>query len=173
MTIYMVQQTFSKPELEEEWNEWYAGNLPILMRVPGFKTGQRFKSPIGSPPRYMAMYTVEADVFESKFYLDSGGGGTNSQRFRSAYQVWIRNLFEGLLSAPSISKDEFLIVVDISEKKSFHSDLQLTWLESTGFHRSTPLRGLAIAKSDQVSSLINDERITIYQPLSEQMGHLY
>lgn len=173
MTIYMVQQTFSKPEWEAEWNEWYVGNMPVLMHVPGFITGQRFKSPFGSPPRYMAMYTVEAGVFESQFYLDSGGGGTNSQRFRPAYQVWIRNLLEGISKAPAIMDDESLIVVDDTQKIWSHSDLKINWLETTGFHQSTPLRGIAVAKNDQIDSLLKDDRITIYQPVSKQMGALY
>ena len=173
MSIYMVQHSFSKPEWEQEWNEWYAGNLPILMRVPGFYTGQRFKSPDGNPPRYMAVYTVDADVFESQFYLDSGGGGTNSARFRPAYQVWIRNLFEGITKAPNIGPDEYLVLVDDVERNWHHPDIKITWLETTGFHKTTPWRGIGVARADQIDALRGDERVIVYQAITDQMGPLY
>jgi hypothetical protein len=51
--------------------------------------------------------------------------------------------------------------------------LKINWLETTGFHQSTPLRGIAVAKKDQIDSLLKDNRITIYQPVSKQMGPLY
>ena len=126
MSIYMVQHAFSKPEWEQEWNEWYAGNLIVLMKVPGFITGQRFKALDGSPPRYMAMYTVSSpEVFESAIYTQSGGGGTASQRFRPAYSVWIRNLFEGLSQAPDVHADEVLMVLDSPEVPTQYSGVKL------------------------------------------------
>ena len=59
MTIYMVEHLFARPEWEAEWNAWYEGNLKVLLGVPGFRTGQRFRS-AGVEPRYMAMYTVDS-----------------------------------------------------------------------------------------------------------------
>ena len=59
MTIYMVEHLFSRPDWEAQWNAWYEGNLKVLLGVPGFLTGQRFRS-AGSAPRYMAMYTVDS-----------------------------------------------------------------------------------------------------------------
>ena len=78
MTIYMVEHLFARPEWEAEWNAWYEGNLKVLLGVPGFRTGQRFRS-AGVEPRYMAMYTVDSPaVFDSAVYKAAGGGGTNS-----------------------------------------------------------------------------------------------
>ncbi len=174
MTLYMVQHAFSRPDWEEEWNAWYGGNLKVLMSVPGFRTGERFKALNGSPPRYMAVYTVDSpDVFESQRYLEAGGGGTNSQRFRPAYQVWIRNLFEGIDAAPEIRAGEYLVSLDGSARDLDVPGVQLTWLESTGFHMTTPYRGIGVAKQDQAEILCKMSSVTVYQPITAQQGPLY
>ena len=174
MTIYMVQHAFSRPDWEEEWNAWYGGNLKVLMGVPGFRTGQRFKALDGFPPRYMAVYTVDSpDVFESKRYLDAGGGGTNSQRFRPAYQVWIRNLFEGIDAAPEIRDGDYLVSVDSNARDLDVPGVQPIWLKSTGFHMTTPYRGIAAASRDQVEPLRRNNSVTVYQPITAQQGPLY
>ena len=174
MTIYMVQHAFSRPDWEEEWNAWYGGNLKVLLSVPGFRTGQRFKALDGSLPRYMAVYTVESpDVFESRIYKDAGGGGINSQRFRPAYQVWIRNLFEGINTVPEIRDGEYLVCVDSNARDSDVPGVQPLWLECTGFHMTTPYRGIAVVSEDQVDALCRDSRITVYQPITAQQGSLY
>jgi hypothetical protein len=167
VTIYMVQHAFSRPEWEEEWNAWYGGNLKVLLSVPGFKFGQRFKAVDGSPPRYMAVYTVESpDVFESRAYLDAGGGGTNSQRFRPAYTVWIRNLFEGVDAAPEVRHGECLICVDSADKKIDLPGVPLTWLHSTGFHRTTPYRGIAVIANQEAQKMRGETNVTVYHPIT-------
>ncbi len=174
MTIYMVQHAFSRPDWEEEWNAWYGGNLKILIGVPGFRTGQRFKALDGSPPRYMAVYTVDSpDVFESKRYLDAGGGGTNSQRFRPAYQVWIRNLFEGVDVLPEIRDGEYLVCVDSPARNWNAPGVSVTWLESTGFHKSTPYRGIAAISGEHVKLMRRNDNVTVYQPITPQQEALY
>ncbi len=174
MTIYMVQHAFSRPDWEAEWNAWYGGNLKVLMSVPGFRTGQRFKALYGSPPRYMAVYTVDSpDVFESKRYLKAGGGGTNSQRFRPAYQVWIRNLFAGIEAASAVCEGEYLVSVDSEAKNVELPGVPLTWLESTGFHRSTPYRGIAVVSRNLMEPMSRNNSVAIYQPITAQQGPLY
>lgn len=173
MAIYMVQHAFSRPEWEDEWNAWYAGNLKVLMAVPGFRTGQRFKAIDGSPPRYMAVYTVDSPaVFESERYRQAGGGGVNSQRFRPAYQVWIRNLFEGIETAPEIRDGKRLVCVDSGANDLKVPGVQLTWLESMGFHRSTPYRGIGIADGNQEQALRRMEKVTLYRPITARLGPL-
>jgi len=174
MTIYMVQHAFSRPDWEEEWNVWYGGNLKVLMGVPGFRTGQRFKALDGSPPRYMAVYAVDSpEVFESTRYREAGGGGTNSQRFRPAYQVWIRNLFEGIDAVPEIRDGEYLVSVDSNANDLDVPGVQLTWLESTGLHRTTPYRGIGVAKQIPAETLRKMSNITLYRPITAQQGPLY
>ena len=174
MTVYMVQHAFSRPDWEQEWNAWYAGNLKVLMSVPGFRTGQRFKALDGTPPRYMAVYTVDSPaVFESRRYADAGGGGTNSQRFRPAYQVWIRNLFEGIDAVPAIHDDEYLVCADRGAPDLDAPGVELTWLEATGFHKSTPYRGIGVVNLNLVESLRTLSDVIVYRPLTAQQGPLY
>jgi len=174
MTIYMVQHAFSRPEWEDEWNAWYEVNLKILLGVPGFRSGQRFKALGKTPPHYMAVYTVDSPaVFESKLYIEAGGGGTNSQRFRPAYQVWLRNLFEGIAVAPAVGAAEVLVALDCSARQSGPAGVSLTWLESTGFHKTTPLRGIGVAAQNQVAELQRDAALCLYSPITAQQCPLY
>ena len=174
MSIYMVQQVFARPDWEEEWNAWYAGNLKVLMSVPGFRTGQRFKSVEGVPPRYMAMYTVDSpDVFETQIYKDSGGGGTASQRFRPAYQVWIRNLFEGVTVAPAVQEGQCLLMLDADASNVQLAGVPLAMMPCTGFHKTTSWRGLGIVDEARMQSLPKTDGLTIYRPITSQLGSLY
>jgi hypothetical protein len=174
MTIYMVQHAFSRPDWEEEWNAWYGNNLKVLLAVQGFRTGQRFKALDGSPPQYMAVYTVDSpDVFDSRPYKDAGGGGTNSQRFRPAYHVWTRNLFEGIKAAPAVRDDEYLVSVDSTTQKVELPGVLLTWLNSTGFHMTTPYRAIGTARQVSVEALRQNSSVTVYRPITAQQGPLY
>ena len=174
MTIYMVQHTFARPEWEEEWNAWYAGNLKVLLSVPGFRTAQRFKALTGTPPRYMAVYTVDSpDVFETEAYIKAGGGGTNSIRYRPAYQTWTRNLFEGIDRAPAVGDGEYLVAVDSATREEKVPGVALTWLESTGFHKSTPYRGVGVVKRDRLQGVSESGSVSIYVPVTSQQRQLY
>ena len=174
MTIYMVQHAFSRPEWEEEWNAWYSENLKVLLGVPGFRSGQRFKALGGSPPRYMAVYTVDSPaVFESRPYIEAGGGGTNSLRFRPAYQVWIRNLFEGLERAPEVRESERLVAIDAASPEREVPGVTLAWMHSTGFHKSTPYRAIAVIVEDQIEAVRRHANVDIYQPITPQQKQLY
>ena len=42
-TIYIVEQLFGRADWEQEWSDWYNGNLDVLLSVPGFRTAQRFR----------------------------------------------------------------------------------------------------------------------------------
>jgi len=58
---------FSNPAegREDEYNEWYSHqHLADVLRVPGFKSAQRFKIPQDDPAaqwKYLAIYEFEAD----------------------------------------------------------------------------------------------------------------
>ena len=174
MAIYMVQHVFSRPQWELDWNAWYRDNLKILLGVPGFRTGQRFKALTGTPPRYMAVYTVDSPaVFKSTRYADAGGGGTNSAKFRPAYQAWIRNLFEGIERAPEVRDNEYLVSIDSADRSETVPGVTLTWLEATGFHKSTPYRGIGVIESDQLEGVRTHASDALYQPITAQQGQLY
>jgi hypothetical protein len=168
MTIYMVEHLFSRPDWEAEWNAWYEGNLKVLLSVPGFRTGQRFKSSDGTP-RYMAMYTVDPGVFDSDVYKNSGGGGTASRRFREAYKIWIRNLFDTAQAIPNIGAQEFLLVQDAADGSTpLAAGVQR--MTCVGLHKTTPFRCLSVLPSPPHPLPAN---ALCYRAITAQQGPLY
>ena len=168
MTIYMVEHLFSRPDWEAEWNAWYEGNLKVLLGVPGFRSGQRFKSSDGTP-RYMAMYTVDPGVFESEIYKNSGGGGTASQRFREAYKIWIRNLFDTAQAIPNIGPTEFLLAQDTPDGSApLAAGVQR--MTCVGLHKTTPFRCLSVVQSPPQPLAAN---AICYRAITAQQGPLY
>ena len=163
--IYMVEHTFSMPQLEDEWNAWYAGNLRLLLSVPGIESAQRFRIANTEPPRYMAMYTVAGpEVFDSEAYRNAGGGGANSVRFRPAYQVWIRNIFAGIDVAPEVRPGERLISIDADRALDDLPGVALQWGRSVALHRTTSLRGLAAVAAATAQQLPARPELTVYEP---------
>ena len=169
MAIYMVEHLFSRPDWEAEWNAWYEGNLKVILGVLGFRTGQRFRN-AGAAPRYMAMYTVDSpDVFESAVYKAAGGGGTNSQRFREAYQIWIRNLFDTTQVIPNVAAHEFLLVEDVGgDGAPLKPGIQR--MRCVGLHKTTPFRCLSVLPSPLQTVPAN---AICYHPITAQQGPLY
>ena len=168
MTIYMVEHLFSRPDWEAEWNAWYEGNLKVLLSVPGFRTGPRFKRSDGTP-RYMAMYTVDRGVFESDIYKNSGGGGTASRRFREAYKIWIRNLFDAAHAIPNIGPNEFLLVQDTTDNSAPLS-AGVQRMTCVGLHQTTPFRCLSVVQSPPRPLPAN---AIGYRAITAQQGPLY
>lgn len=169
MTIYIVEHTFARPDTEDEWNAWYAGNLKVLLSVPGFRTGQRFKMMGARPSRYMAVYTLDSPaILESAAYREAGGGGANSRRFRDAYQVWIRNLFEGAEYAPDVRTHCYLAAVDRASPDSALPDPLFIWLKAVGLHLSTPYRALAAVTPEELARVRQIAGVAIYRPITAQ-----
>ena len=169
MTIYMVEHLFSRPDWEAEWNAWYKDNLKVLLGVSGFRTGQRFKAADGVP-RYMAMYTVDSPaVFESTAYKAAGGGGSNSQRFREAYKIWIRNLFDTMQAIPNVGADEYLLVEDAAdESAALKPGVQR--MRCVGLHQTTAFRSLSVLQTPPPSVPVN---AICYRAITAQQGPLY
>jgi len=162
--IYMVEHTFRLPALEADWNAWYFGNLDVLLAVPGFHSAQRFRIPGATPPRYMAMYTVDGpEVFESKTYIEAGGNGANSARFRPAYQVWVRNLFADVDAAPEVAAGSCLVTIDSATPRR-DTPTAMQWGCAIGFHRTTPYRGLAVVPAARTAAWQNVPGATVYDP---------
>ncbi len=168
MTIYMVEHLFSRPDWEAEWNAWYEGNLKVLLSVLGFRTGQRFKSSDGTR-RYMAMYTVYPGVFETDFYKKSGGGGTASQRFREAYQIWIRNLFDTDQAIPNVAPNEHLLVQNTRDGNAPVAP-GVQRMVCVGLHQTTPYRCLNVLPA--APATLPADAIC-YRAISAQQGLLY
>lgn len=168
-TIYMVEQLFARADWEQAWSDWYNGNLNVLLSVPGFRTAQRFRN-AGASPRYLAIYTVDSPaVFQTQTYINAGGNGANSVRFRPAYEMWKRNLFDTTGRATPVAMNQFLLVEDIGDGAvPPRSGAQR--LPCTGMHKTTAFRDLTVlnAPLDPLP-----ENALCYRPLTPQLGQLY
>ena len=163
--IYMVEHTFAMHELEDEWNAWYSDNLRVLLAVPGIDSAQRFRVPGANPPRYMAMYTVSGpEVFDSVAYRNAGGGGANSVRFRSAYQVWVRNLFADIDAAPEVGAEQCLLTTDTPRLPYELPGVALQWGRAIALHKTTPLRGFAVLARAATQPLRDLPGVTVHVP---------
>lgn len=168
--IYMVEHVFARPDLEREWNETYTAQTRIMMGVPGLRTAQRFKL-MGDavPPRYMALYNVDSTaVFESEPYRKIGGGGAWSARFRPAYQVWIRNLFEAGEAMPAVADDQAVLAFDAPQPGNFPpASRRPLWMRSVGFHMTTPYRALAVLSAIDATGVAAGGQGDCYRPVTE------
>jgi hypothetical protein len=168
-TIYMVEQLFARTDWEAEWSAWYNENLKVLLAVPGFRTAQRFRN-VSDAPRYLAIYTLDSPaVFQTQTYIDAGGNGANSVRFRPAYQMWKRNLFDDTARAVNVDLQQFLLVEDIADAGT-PPRAGARRLPCTGMHKTTLFRDLSVL-SAPVDTL--PENAVCYRPLTPQLGQLY
>jgi hypothetical protein len=168
-TIYIVEQLFGRADWEQEWSDWYNGNLNVLLSVPGFRSAQRFRH-VGNTPRYLAMYTVDSPaVFETPVYIAAGGNGANSVRFRPAYQLWTRNLYDDAQMAMNVGLDQFLLVEDVTDA---HAPQRpgARRLTCSGMHKTFPFRDLTA-----LAAPINPvpANAICYRPLTARLGQLY
>ncbi len=60
-----IVQTSPVSGREDEFNDWYENvHIPQVLRVPGFRSGQRFQLVTHDPfagPRFLAVYEIESD----------------------------------------------------------------------------------------------------------------
>jgi hypothetical protein len=169
MTIYMVEQMFARADWEQEWSDWYNGNLSVLLAVPGFRSAQRFRN-AGDSPRYLAIYTIDSPaVFQTQTYINAGGNGANSVRFRPAYQMWKRNLFDDSMPATHVDTSQYLLVEDVADA-SAPLRPGAKRLPCSGMHKTTAYRDLSVLPAP-VDGL--PENAVCYRPLTQQLGQLY
>ena len=143
--LYTVRSRFTDPAREHEWNEWYAGHLERLLRVPGFRAAQRFHSYETADERpYLAMYEVAgAEVFHSDAYLSVWG----FRDWRPLIDNWTRDIFE-LRHGPGI---DFATGRDGSLRAAFLSGAEEAVDEAlTDLSAERPaLRGARVAGLDR------------------------
>ena len=163
--IYMVDHVFADPALEPAWHEWYSGYLEKLISVPGISTAQRFKALGCTPSRFLAMYSIEsADVYTSDAYKRIGGGGSQSARFHHAYQVWTRNLFEGVDRAPVVNEGQRVLAFDRNERGGDNRlGPRAVWLKSVGLHMTTPYRAFAVLDAAEAAAAAEEKGSYLYE----------
>ena len=169
--IYMVDHIYTDPNTEPEWHAWYSGYLQKLLSVPGIHSAQRFKAVNHTPSRFLAMYSIDsADVYTSQGYKNIGGGGSQSARFHSHYQMWTRNLFEGAVSAPVVRDGERVLVFDRAEQMAnvTNPDSRTVWLHAVGLHLTTNYRAFIVLGAKEAVPAI--EGAFLYEPFTSVLG---
>lgn len=165
----MSQSGITDPARERDWDAWYYEHLRIMATVPGVFSAQRFKteSPGYSPS--LAMYGVaSADVFKGEYYLSVRGMGAWLPLIDRRW--YMRNLFDGMMAAPTVSDEQLLIVADRDEPEQGMTALPFTWLKVAGIDRSTPYRGIAVVNKASFCSA--QENVAIYLPASRRYVNL-
>ena len=164
----MVDHVFADPAMEPAWHEWYSGYLRKLVSVPGIHTAQRFKAIGCTPPRFLAMYSIESEgVYSSEAYKNIGGGGSQSARFHHAYRIWTRNLFEGADRAPAVGEGQRVLVFDCNERGADNRlGPRAVWLKSVGLHMTTPYRAFAVVEAAEAAAIAKEPGSYLYAPFT-------
>jgi hypothetical protein len=171
--IYMVECSFTDPQCEQEWSNYYSGpKLDQVLSVPGFKTSQRFKAVDDKPCPYLAMHTVTSlSVLEGQNY--KGGGGGSFGPWQSFITDWRRSFYSQSDEAPDIPLGSHFAVTDLTPTEVQALDLPFLWLRAAGLE-ATPQRGLARLTNDQTKALIANtpSGLRIYTPLMARRSEL-
>jgi hypothetical protein len=171
--FYIVECSYSDPESEERWNDFYSlVKLPLLISVSGFITSQRFKALTPNCPVYLAIHTIKsAEVICSEEYKQKGGGSFSS--WQQYIYDWHRNLYECEDIAPAVSKHEVLIIVTkniefIEEELGYRP-----WVMRTACSDKSPeLQVAYVIPRTQVRLFSKIPGRCIYEPVMMQLQNL-
>ncbi len=164
--IYTVECAFTGPAREDEWNVHYSGEkLDNLLRLPGWRTSQRFRAitPMDAP--YFAMHTLrDADVL-GRQYASVGGGVFGG--WEGYIANWHRNLFAGIDVAPEVGPDACLVVSEDPAAAGRFPALAFAWMEACGLDRSVALLGIAVIGRAEGEALArtHGNTLRVYEPI--------
>jgi len=73
--LYLVRCNFTRPDLEQSWNDWYSGEkIGQLLAKPMFRAVQRFRRAAGTGRSYLAVWqVVSPDAFKTREYAADWG----------------------------------------------------------------------------------------------------
>ncbi|HEV2008353.1 MAG TPA: hypothetical protein VGQ88_06475 [Burkholderiales bacterium] len=162
--IFISQSGITDATRAADWDRWYLEHLRIMATVPGIASAQRFKTDMPGFPPSLAIYSVASPaVFNDPYYLSVRGMGEWLALIDR--QHYKRNLFDGLEHAPIVADGAYLLVADRARAEGAISGIEFTWLKSVALDRSTPYRGLAVAKSMPAF----DATVAVYRPATPRM----
>ena len=164
----MVDHIYADPVTEPAWHAWYTSYLQKLLAVPGIHTAQRFKAVGCTPPRYLAMYSIDSEnVYSSEAYKNMGGGGSQSASFHHAYGLWTRNLFEGADRAPAVREGQRVLVFDRPQRsESDPYSTRAVWLRAVGLHMTTQYRAFVVLDADEAAEGDEQTGGFVYDPFT-------
>lgn len=166
--IFTSQSGLTDVAQHAAWDAWYLGHLDAMAAVPGIGSAQRFVAIEPGPPPSLAMYTIaSAAVFDSEIYLRTRGMGPWVPLIDQRH--YHRNLFEGLDTAPVVSPDDVMLVLD--RTAPIGDAAGVAWLRAVGLDRSTTYRGIAVmpdlAAARRHAATIEGP-VALYRPVSRR-----
>jgi hypothetical protein len=182
--VYTVRCNFSRPDLEESWNEWYSGpKLAEMMTHPLFLSGQRYRA-AGLDQRiaYLAVWVVESPAaLETPQYRARRG----FLDWEPHITDWSRNLFEGpahdvsnMLDVPGHGALYVAaldgLVPEVAQRRLGRLRAECTdilWMPVVGLDRSWPAIGVRRLEDAEralplPSALAHGIRETVYRPIT-------
>lgn len=166
--IYMVECAFTDPAREDEWNVFYGGDkLTTLLALPGFRASQRFRAITPTKAPYLAVHSIrDASVLDQNIYRDVGGGTFSG--WDDLVTNWDRNLFDGLETAPDVSSDDCLVLLDDRKAERAVPGVSFTWLHIAGLDRTVAQRGFAVVDGGTGNDLADKipDSLHVFAPLA-------
>ncbi len=153
---YVVRCNFTRPDLEDAFNDWYSGpKLADMLEKPMFLSGQRFVADAGhTARRYLALWTVEGpEAFQTPQYTSDWG----FFEWKPSITDWSRDLYP-LPAAVSpadfaVAEDARLHLLSFDGVPEADADAllaevaplrpQMVFLSVAGIDRHSPRLGLA------------------------------
>ena len=166
--IYMVECAFTDPTREDDWNVFYGGDkLTTLLALPGFRASQRFRAITDTEAPYLAVHSIrDTAVLNQPVYRDVGGGTFSG--WDDLVTNWDRNVFSGMETAPDVSSEECLVVLDDPAVEGAVPGVAFTWIDIEGLDRTVARRGLAIVDRATGNGLADKmpEILRVFAPLA-------
>lgn len=169
--LYIVDVNFEQAALQAEWDAWYMQHVEVLLAVPGIRTAQRFECLTQWPSRFLTIYSVDsAQVMESKDYRQGGGRGSTG-KWQPLMTNWLRNLFDGLATAPAVPEEARLLVTENQPIEIADCGCEFSWLRNAGLDRTVPWRGIAVASAANAGRITEKTmgHVRVYRPLTPQL----
>jgi hypothetical protein len=164
--IYTVECAFTDPAREDEWNIHYSGEkLDNLLRLPGWRTSQRFRALTRIDAPYFAMHTLrDGDVLGGQY---RGVGGGVFGGWEDKITNWHRNLFAGIDVAPEVEPGSCLAVATDPTAVFRFPALGFQWMDARGLDRSVAMLGIAIVgrKAGEGLAAHFADALRVYEPI--------
>jgi hypothetical protein len=161
--IFMSQSGLTYACCESGWAEWYREHLRIMRTVDGIDSADRFTTIASDWSPSLTLYSIRsAAVFQDTYYRSIRGMGEWLPVIDMRY--FRRNLFEGLMSAPKVSADQLLLVVDCAEPDNAFGSGAFTWLRAVCLYCTTPWRGIPVVAQAHAARWTADTGAAIYRP---------
>jgi hypothetical protein len=168
--IYTVECSYTDPDSEAEWNDFYSlDKLPALISVAGFHTSQRFKALGRGCPGYLAIHTIDGlDVLTGEAYRQKGGG--TFARWQQHIADWHRNLYRGIDPAPAVEEGEVLALCPGRPQSLIALGLSPCALHAVALEKVPKHRWLAKLdrQSAHLATRLSDD-VQLYAPLTKQL----